>query len=116
MQTPAGTECAYYYEDFHRGRNIQECRVPKHERSSLWRPEDCAKCPVPSILQANASPHLEMVLNIKQTMLGFSRKMVVEAYCLRHEIPIDDAHVGCPQCNAERPGLQLFSDALNDGE
>lgn len=114
MKTPAGSECAYYYEDYFRGRDVQECRIPKDERSAPWRPADCTKCPVPAILQNNASSHLSLTLNIKPTMLGFSRKYVVEASCKRHEIPIDDPHIGCPQCNAERPGLKLFSDALNN--
>lgn len=114
MRTPAGTECRYYYEDFHRGRNIQECRIPKHPESSLWRPTDCAKCPVPQILQANASPNLELMLNIKQTWLGFGRKLEVTASCVLHEIPIEDPFTGCPRCNEERPGLQLFQDALNE--
>lgn len=115
MRTPAGTECDYYHEDFFRGRNVQECRIPKSERSALWRPEYCAKCPVPAILRDNASPHLHLELTIKQTLLGFGRKLEVEAWCKRHSIAIEDPHVGCVECNAERPGLRLFADALKDG-
>lgn len=55
MRTPDGKECRHYCEDFHRGRALQECRLIKSNRDLLnWRPEDCARCPVPSILQANA--------------------------------------------------------------
>ena len=116
MRTPAGKECAYYYEDFHRGRSDQECRIPKGDRSAHWKPEYCGKCPVPAILRDNASPNLELILTIKQTMLGFGRKMEVEAFCALHEISISDPHTGCPKCNAERPGLNLFADALRNLE
>lgn len=114
MRTPAGRLCDFYYEDFHRGRDVQECRIPKGERSAPWRPEYCAKCPVPDILRANASPNMELQLTIKSTMLGFAKRMVVDAWCKRHDIPIADPFVGCPRCNEERPGLSLFAEALND--
>ncbi|MCB9435922.1 MAG: hypothetical protein H6673_02890 [Anaerolineales bacterium] len=114
MRTPAGTECNFYYEDFHRGRNVQECRVPKSTQSAIWKPEHCAKCPIPAILRANASPHLHLELTIKQTMLGFGRKMQVKAWCNRHDVRIEDPYIGCPECNNERPGLNLFAEALDD--
>src|SRR5688572_8219728 len=33
MRTPAGKECDFYYEDFHRGRELQECRIQKAAQS-----------------------------------------------------------------------------------
>jgi hypothetical protein len=116
MRTPDGRECAFYYEDYFRGRSVQECRIPKGERSAHWRPQDCAKCPVPEVLRANASPYLRLTLTIKQTLLGFSRKMAVHAWCERHDIPIPDPYTGCPGCNDERPGLKLFAEALEKAE
>lgn len=116
MRTPAGRLCDFYYEDFHRGRNQQECRIPKGERSAPWKAEYCEKCPIPDILRANASPNMELALTIKPILLGFGRKMEVSAWCIRHDVAIPDPFVGCPQCNAERPGLRLFSEALNDTE
>jgi hypothetical protein len=114
MRTPAGTECKYYYEDFHRGRDVQECRCPKDAQSSLWQTKICAVCPVPAILSANASPHLEITINIRQTLLGFGRRVTYSTWCLLHEIPIDDPKIGCTECNKERPGLDLFMKALDD--
>ena len=29
MRTPAGTECPYFYGDYFRGRNLEECRLLK---------------------------------------------------------------------------------------
>lgn len=113
MRTPAGKECAHYYEDFHRGRNVQECRLNRlNPASMLWRPVDCSQCPVPDMLNANASPHLELKLTIKPRLLGLGRKVEVSASCLKHRVEIEDAFTGCPQCNAERPGLDLFWKAL----
>ena len=91
MRTPAGQECPYYYEDFARGRSIQECRlVEGNPKSAPWRPKDCARCPVPDILRANASPDLHLTLTIKPVLLGFVRQMQVEARCDRHNIPIEN--------------------------
>lgn len=102
-----------YYADFHRGRNVQECRlVERNPESARWHPNDCTHCPVPDILYANASPHMRLKLTIKPGILGIGRRNLVEAYCDKHNLVIDDPIVGCPKCNAERPGLNAFIDAL----
>ncbi|MBN1200285.1 MAG: hypothetical protein JXJ20_00380 [Anaerolineae bacterium] len=117
MHTPAGKECPHYYEDFHRGRDIQECRLVKENpESAPWRPKDCARCPVPDILRANASETMHLRLTIRPVLLGFIRQMRVEAWCDRHDIPIDNPYVGCPLCAEENPALQLFRDALDDSD
>jgi hypothetical protein len=117
MRTPAGKECRFYYEDFHRGRNVQECRLIKtNPDSAPWIPGDCSKCPVPDILNANASPDMELQLTVKRGLLGLTRRLEVTAACLRHRIPIEDPFVGCPKCNAEKPGLDIFRRALEQGD
>ena len=115
MQTPAGKMCHYYYEDYNRGANVQECRLIKaNPDSERWHPRDCQRCPVPDILNANASPNLELRLTIRKALFGFVRRHEVSASCARHKIAIEDAFVGCPQCNAENPGLEIFRQALED--
>jgi hypothetical protein len=117
MRTPAGKECRYYYEDFHRGREMQECRLLKANAESMpWHPSDCARCPIPEILNANASKNLDLKLTIRPKLLGLRRELEVQASCLKHETPIEDAFVGCHQCNAERPGLDLFRQALEQSD
>jgi hypothetical protein len=117
MQTPAGKECPHYYADFHRGRSTQECRLLKYDTESLaWQPTDCKRCPVPEIASANASPHLHLRLLIKPIILGLGRRIVVTASCEKHGTTIEDPHVGCAQCNAERPGLDAFIRALEESE
>lgn len=115
MKTPNGRDCPHYYQDFHRGRAVQECRLEKQNPQSLrWVPSDCGRCTVPSILSANASPHLKMTLTIKNQLLGLRRSVVVVARCEFHDIPIDDPYVGCIQCAAQRGGLSVFRRALED--
>jgi hypothetical protein len=117
MKTPAGKECPYYYADFHRGRNIQECRLVAHNpESAPWRPGDCNRCTVPDILLANASDTLRLRLTIRPGVLGIGRYNQVEAFCEKHNVKIADPFVGCPQCNAERPGFDAFLDALENSD
>ena len=115
MRTPAGTECRHYFQDFHRGKNVQECRLAKENPNSrAWKPDDCTACPVPSILQANASPNLTLTLTIGAKLLGMGRQLKVTASCTKHHITVDDPFAGCPECNRERPGLDAFLTALED--
>ncbi|NDJ79041.1 MAG: hypothetical protein GYB65_22550 [Chloroflexi bacterium] len=117
MRTPAGKECLHYYQDFHRGRSTQECRLVKDNPDSMpWRSRDCYKCPVPDILRANASDTMVLKLTIRPALLGFVRQYKVEAWCERHDIPIKDPYVGCPLDAEENPALQLFRDALEDSD
>jgi hypothetical protein len=113
MITPAGKECKYYHEDYHRGRDIQECRLLKGTRGPRWKPSDCNNCPVPEILWANASPHLVLEGEINAGLLGLGRRVIVEAHCRKHGIPIDDPRVGCMECAAERPNLNDLLDGVD---
>lgn len=110
MKTPAGTECRFYYENFHRGRSEQECRlVDANPHSEAWKPTDCAKCPVPAILHANSDPNLVLEAKINKGFWGWGRKIEVRAFCSKHLIDVPEPRVGCPQCAKERPGLdELF--------
>lgn len=113
MRTPAGQECPHYYEDFNRGRDIQECRLVKANPQSLrWGPKDCAGCPVPEILRANASSHLRLTLTIRGALLGFVRRKQVTAFCTKHNTPIPDPYTGCPLDSDENDALRLFRRAL----
>jgi hypothetical protein len=110
MRTPAGKECRHYYEDFHRGRDKQECRLVKaNPASEAWLPADCSKCPVPDILRANADPDMELIVTIKAGFLGFFRRVEVTARDAVDGTPIADPYVGRTKDN---PKLDLFRQAL----
>jgi len=112
METPYGQECRFYYQNFHRGKSDQECRlIQANPRSPAWRPSDCRECPVPEILLANSSPDLVLEGTVKKGVLGFNRRVEVHAFCSKHLIDVPKPQVGCPECAREKPGLQeLFSD------
>jgi len=90
--------------------------VELNPASMRWKPGDCSKCPVPEILNANASPFLELSLTIKPKMLGLGRQLEIKASCIKHHVVIQDPYVGCPECNAERPGLDIFWQALGQDD
>lgn len=113
MINPDGKECRHYYQDFHRGRNIQECRLAKQNpESERWHPNDCSRCPVPGILLANADPDMELTLTIKKGFLGFGRRNVVEARSLSDGTLIENPYVG--RVDQDNPGLDLFRQALDE--
>ena len=112
MQNLAGRECHFYYEDYHRGNDVQECRlIDNNVESAPWKPKDCATCPVPSILQANSSPDLVLKGSVAKGFLGINRHVHVDAFCSLHLIDVPKPQVGCPQCALDKPGLrELFGE------
>ena len=97
MRTPAGAECRYYYEDFHR-RSFQECRlVSRNPASRAWSPDLCAQCPVPRILQSNGCPHMLLKAAVESRFL-VRRRIRVEAYCDYRKQPVTEPRVGCGEC------------------
>jgi len=109
MITPAGTECRYYYADYYRGRNSQECRlIGQNPRSERWTPELCKSCPVPAILRANACPNLVLEGRVERRLLGLSRRVAVSAVCSKHVVSVAVPQIGCGHCHEERPGAAVF--------
>ena len=104
MRTPAGAQCDLYYEDFARGRSVQECRASLEPGSAAWKPSDCAVCPVPAILAASGSPHREVRIHITGTWRG-RRRVRATVSCTIHGRPLADPLTGCPACNAEADEL-----------
>jgi hypothetical protein len=99
MITPAGKECRFYYEDYNRGREVQECRlIAQNPRSVPWRPRLCFTCPVPDILRANACPNmvLEGWVGRRWLVLG---QVKVRAYCTKTRQYVEDPYTGCGECH-----------------
>jgi hypothetical protein len=109
MITPAGTECRYYYADYFRGRERQECRlIDQNPRSEGWKPELCRGCPVPGILRANACPHLVLEGSVVKRFLGLKRQVIVSAVCAKYLTEVPEPHVGCGHCHEERAGAGML--------
>lgn len=109
MRTPFGQECRYYYQDFHRGRSVQECRLIGLSPSSAeWNPDLCRDCPVPGILRANGCSHLHLDGRVVKGFLGFGRRMEVTARCDLGGGSVAKPHIGCGQCHLDSPAASLF--------
>jgi hypothetical protein len=98
MRTPYGKECTYYYEDFRRGRELQECRLlGKH---AGWEPPLCKDCPVPGILLANACPEMSLRGEVASGLLGLRHRVEVSTFCRKSGEAGFDPHTGCSQCHS----------------
>jgi hypothetical protein len=107
MRTPAGTECRYFYANYFRGRNQQECRlVGSNPASERWTPGMCHGCPVPKILTANACKHLVLDGRVVKTWAGLGRKMQVSASCTKSLTDVPNPHAGCGHCHENLHNLR----------
>jgi hypothetical protein len=81
MKTPAGTECPYFYGDYFRGRNTEECRLLK-VHGQRWTRDLCKTCPVPSISRANACEFLKLTPIVTRPVTAlFQRRVEISAFC-----------------------------------
>jgi len=111
MLTPAGTECPFYYADFHRGREKQACRlIERTQGGGNWTPDLCGRCSVPRILLANACPNMVLEARVKSGFLGLGRGVEVSAHCLRSLQEVSEPEIGCGQCHIDTPGLESFTE------
>jgi len=96
MRTPAGTECNYFYGDYYRGRQQEECRP----LGASWISKLCRTCPVPAIIRANACEHMHLRASVTRPLAaGFQRRVRVTAYCERTQRTGFDPHIGCGECH-----------------
>jgi hypothetical protein len=107
MKTPAGKECEFYYADFHRGRNVQECRlISRNPDSTPWRPGLCHTCPVPDILRANQSDTMKLDGKVVKKYFGLKQSIKVTGWCSECFSEIPDPIQGCPNCaHRARPSI-----------
>ncbi len=100
MRTPAGFDCKFFYADYYRGRNKQECRlIASNPASEKWTPDTCRLCRVPKILWANACPNLVLEVRVVKTWLGLGRKVVVTAHCTLTRQGVREPEIGCGHCH-----------------
>jgi hypothetical protein len=100
MRTPAGKECAFFYGDYYRGRNLEECRLLSQASPPLpWRPALCETCPVPGILMANACPHMVLEPRLVRPFPFINQQVKVRPYCTETGKEDFDPHIGCGQCH-----------------
>lgn len=104
MRTPAGQECRFFYGDYYRGKNTEECRLIGNSKTpSNWTPELCKTCPVPGILRANSCPNLVLEGAVAKGFLWVKPRVKVYAACTKTLAPVTNPHVGCGQCHPIPP-------------
>jgi hypothetical protein len=99
MRTPAGKECKFFYGDYYRGRQREECRL-LGSANLRWQPSLCESCPVPGILNANACQNLMLTPSLKRPFPFIRQQVAVSSYCLQSKKRDFDAHVGCGECHS----------------
>ncbi|UCH60139.1 MAG: hypothetical protein JSV61_01325 [Anaerolineales bacterium] len=107
MRTPAGKECRYFYGDYYRGREKEECRLLNAELPPLpWKPDFCFTCPVPAILQANACTYMQLKPSLARPFPFIKQEVRVSPSCQKTNRSGFDPHIGCGECH---PVPDVFS-------
>ena len=108
MKVPTtGKDCPFFYGDYYRGRQHEECRLITGDNPP-WEIKDCSNCPVPDIVRANSCPNMILSGEIKKGILGIGRHVEVTAYCTKTHHEVKDPYVGCGECH---PIMDLFKEA-----
>ena len=99
MSSPVN--CRYFYGDYHRGKNKEECRLigahPAQGRP--WKRKLCDTCPVPEILIASNCRDLALEAEVRRRFLR-DQVEVTFAICTKHVRELQDPHY-CPVCATE---------------
>jgi hypothetical protein len=104
MLTPAGKECKFYFEDYFRGREKQECRLlERNPNGGKWKPSLCQTCPVPDILRQNACPNIVLEGRVHKSLLGLREQVKVYAVCTHKMTEVADPAIGCGECHTQQP-------------
>ncbi len=92
--------CPYYFEDFHRGREVIGCRLIERNPNSLpWERKLCSHCPVPRILRETTSQAIALEAKVEKKF-PWGKKITVFAVCTKHMLALADP-LHCPRCEAE---------------
>jgi hypothetical protein len=109
MRTPYGKECRFFYADYFRGHETQACRlIERNPNSDPWTVSLCQTCPVPDILMANQNPNLRLRAHVAKGLLGLTKRVEVEAICIKHGVELKNPKLGCDQCRAEMMPQKLM--------
>ena len=100
MKTPAGFECSYFFGDYYRGKNREECRLIGNAPAPRnWTSDICKNCPVPAIQRANSCSDMVLSAEVKRKFFGLQKTVAVNAYCRKSQKKVDDPYIGCGSCH-----------------
>lgn len=93
-------DCPYFFGDYHRGREVEKCRLIERNRENRrpWRRALCDTCPVPSIVRETTCRHLALEASVVRKW-GLLDRVSVYAVCTEHIVELRDPK-HCPQCEA----------------
>jgi hypothetical protein len=104
MKTPAGSECKYFYGDYYRGRDHEECRL----LGAAWKRDLCRTCLVPAIGLANACEFMQLHGEVTRPVTaGFQRRVKVTTFCEKTGRSGFDPHIGCGECHPLPPMFEV---------
>ena len=98
MKTPYGKECPYFYGDYRRGRNHEECRLLL-DNNLEWQSKYCQRCEIPEIKMANACENMQLIPKIDRPFLIGPKQVTISAYCHKSQETVADPRIGCGQCH-----------------
>jgi hypothetical protein len=100
MRTPAGNECSFFYGNYYRGRQDEECRlIGTAPAPNNWTPNLCKTCPVPGIQRANSCPNMILEAKVEGKVLRFKRRVKITAYCNKSHSLVKQPEIGCGLCH-----------------
>ena len=109
MKTPAGSECPYFYGNYYRGREQEECRlIGDAPAPRNWHAGLCSKCPVPGIILANECPNMILHAEVRNLLFGLRKEIEVKAHCKKTNREVDVPEIGCGECH---PIPDIFLDS-----
>jgi hypothetical protein len=104
MKTPTGIECRYFYGNYFRGKNQEECRLFEGSPAlQQWTSALCKSCPVPGIIRANACKNMVLKPDIDNGVLGFKKRVKITAYCSLSNQTVKEPEIGCGKCHPLPP-------------
>ncbi len=109
MKTPSGIECPYFYGDYHRGRDHEECRLLNvSDPPQDWFAELCETCPAPSILRANSCENMQLNGRITRSIFdAFQYRVKINAFCRKTQKNVSKPEIGCGQCHPLPPIFEV---------
>jgi hypothetical protein len=100
MKTPYGFECKFFYGNYFRGKNDEECRLLNLSSGhGGWTSKLCKDCPAPKIQRANGCDFLQYQGKIAGGFLGLSPHIEVSNYCIKTNVVVNNAYIGCKDCH-----------------
>jgi hypothetical protein len=99
LRTPGGIDCKFFYGDYYRGREHEECRLLEASQAFKWNSKLCQTCRIPAILRANACNQLVLKTEVASLPFGIRKRVRVSATCLQTRALVSVPEVGCGHCH-----------------